>query len=46
MKAIVDSNRIQGVEYSEEFYKKLHEQYIAIMQQIVLLKRHYKDENE
>lgn len=46
MKSIVDSHRIPGVEYSEEFYEKLHEQYIAIMKQIVLLKKHYKDENE
>ena len=46
IKAIVDAHRIPGVEYSNEFYKKLHEQYIAIMKQIVLLKKHYKDENE
>ena len=47
MKSIVDSHRIPGVEYTDEFYKKLHEQYIAIMRQIVLLKKHYKDdENE
>lgn len=46
MKAIVDSHRIPGVEYTEEFYSKLHSQYIEIMKQIVLLKRHYKDENE
>ena len=45
IKAIVDAHRIPGVEYSEEFYKNLHEKYIAIMKQIVLLKRHYKDEN-
>ena len=45
MKSIVDTHRIPGVEYSEEFYSKLHSQYIAIMKQIVLLKRHYKDEN-
>ena len=45
MKSIVDSHRIPGVAYTEEFYKKLHEQYIAIMRQIVLLKKHYKDEN-
>ena len=42
MKAIVDSHRIPGVEYSKEFYEKLHDQYIAIMRQIVLLKEHYK----
>ena len=46
IKAIVDAHRIPGVEYSNEFYKNLHEKYIAIMKQIVLLKRHYKDENE
>ena len=45
MKAIVDSHRIPGVQYTDEFYKKLHEQYIEIMRQIVLLKKHYKDEN-
>ena len=45
MKSIVDTHRIPGVEYTEEFYNKLHEQYIAIMKQIVLLKKHYKDEN-
>ena len=45
IKAIVDAHRIPGVEYSEEFYKKLHYQYVAIMRQIVLLKKHYKDEN-
>ena len=45
MKSIVDSHRIPGVEYTDEFYKKLHEQYIEIMRQIVLLKKHYKDEN-
>ena len=45
MRSIVDTHRIPGVEYTDEFYKKLHEQYIAIMKQIVLLKRHYKDEN-
>ena len=45
MKSIVDSHRIPGVEYTEEFYSKLHSQYIAIMKQIVLLKKHYKDEN-
>ena len=44
MKSIVDTHRIPGVEYTDEFYKKLHEQYIAIMKQIVLLKKHYKDE--
>ena len=46
MKAIVDSHRIPGVEYTDEFYNKLHAQYIEIMKQIVLLKNHYKDENE
>ena len=46
LKSIVDSHRIPGVEYSEKFYTKLYDQYIAIMKQIVLLKRHYKDENE
>ena len=46
MKAIVDSHRIPGVEYTDEFYSKLHAQYVAIMKQIVLLKNHYKDENE
>ena len=46
MKAIVDSHRIPGVEYTDEFYSKLHAQYIEIMKQIVLLKNHYKDENE
>ena len=45
MKSIVDTHRIPGAEYTEEFYKKLHDQYIAIMKQIVLLKKHYKDEN-
>ena len=45
LKAIVDSNRIPGVQYTDEFYTKLHTQYIAIMKQIVLLKKHYKDEN-
>ena len=45
LKAIVDSHRIPGVEYTENFYKELHEQYIAIMKQIVLLKKHYKDGN-
>lgn len=45
MKSIVDSHRVPGVEYTDEFYEKLHEQYIAIMRQIVLLKKHYKDEN-
>ena len=45
MKAIVDSHRIPGVEYTDEFYKKLYDQYVAIMRQIVLLKKHYKDEN-
>ena len=46
VKAIVDAHRIPGGEYSNEFYENLHKKYIAIMQQIVLLKRHYKDENE
>ena len=45
LKSIVDSHRIPGVEYTNEFYTKLHEQYIPIMKQIVLLKKHYKDEN-
>ena len=45
MKAIVDSHRIPGVEYTDEFYSKLHAQYVEIMKQIVLLKNHYKDEN-
>ena len=45
MKSIVDSHRIPGVEYTDEFYKKLHEQYIEIMKQIVLLKKHYRDED-
>ena len=45
LKAIVDSNRIPGIQYTDEFYTKLHDQYIAIMKQIVLLKKHYKDEN-
>lgn len=45
MKAIVDSHRIPDVEYSDEFYNRLHSQYIAIMKQIVLLKKHYNDEN-
>ena len=43
MKSIVDTHRIPGVEYTSEFYEKLHEQYIAIMKQIVQLKKHYKD---
>ena len=45
LKSIVDSHRVPGVEYSEEFYKKLHSQYVEIMKQIVLLKKHYKDNN-
>ena len=45
MKSIVDSHRIPGVQYTDEFYKKLYDQYVAIMRQIVLLKKHYKDEN-
>ena len=45
LKAIVDAHRIPDVEYTEEFYEKLHEEYIAIMKQIVLLKKNYKDEN-
>ena len=45
MKAIVDSHRIPGVEYTDEFYSKLHAQYVEIIKQIVLLKNHYKDEN-
>ena len=45
IKSIVDTHRIQGVQYTDEFYEKLHDQYIAIMKQIVLLKKHYKDEN-
>ena len=45
LKAIVDSHRIPGIQYTDEFYEKLHEQYTAIMRQIVLLKKHYKDEN-
>ena len=45
LKAIVDSHRIPGVQYTDEFYEKLHKQYIEIMKQIVLLKKHYKDEN-
>ena len=45
LKSIVDSHRIPGVEYTDEFYKKLHDQYVEIMKQIVLLKKHYKDEN-
>ena len=45
MKSIVDSHRIPGVEYTNEFYSKLYDQYVAIMRQIVLLKKHYKDEN-
>lgn len=44
IKAIVDSHRIPDVEYTEEFYSKLHSQYISIMKQIVLLKKHYKDD--
>ena len=46
LKSIVDSHRIPGVEYTEEFYSKLHFQYVEIMKQIVLLKTHYKDETE
>ena len=46
LKSIVDTHRIPGVEYTEEFYNKLHEQYVEIMKQIVLLKKHYKDEND
>ena len=45
LKAIVDSNRIPGIQYTNEFYTKLHDQYVEIMRQIVLLKKHYKDEN-
>lgn len=45
MKSIVDSHRIPGVEYTDEFYKKLHSQYVAIIKQICLLKKNYKDEN-
>ena len=45
LKSIVDTHRIPGVEYTDEFYSKLHSQYIAIMKQIVLLKKHYNDEN-
>ena len=45
LKSIVDSHRIPGVEYTDEFYKKLYNQYVEIMKQIVLLKKHYKDEN-
>ena len=45
MKSIVDTHRIPGVQYTDEFYENLHEKYIAIMKQIVLLKKHYKDEN-
>ena len=45
MKSIVDTHRIPDVEYTEEFYSKLHQQYVEIMKQIVLLKKHYKDNN-
>ena len=45
MKSIVDTHRIPGVEYTDEFYKKLYKQYVEIMKQIVSLKKHYKDEN-
>ena len=45
LKAIVDTHRIPGVEYTEEFYNKLHEKYVSMIKQIVLLKKHYKDEN-
>ena len=45
LKAIVDAHKIPDVEYTEDFYEKLHEKYVAIMKQIVLLKKNYKDEN-
>ena len=45
LKSIIDTHRIPGVEYTDEFYKNLNEKYIEIMKQIVLLKKHYKDEN-
>ena len=45
VKAIVDSHRVPGAEYTENFYKELHEKYIEVMQQIVLLKKQYNDWN-
>ena len=45
VKSIVDCHRIPGVEYTEEFYNKLHQQYVEIMKQICLLKKQYNDWN-
>lgn len=45
MKAIVDTHRIPGIEYTDDFYNKLHEKYISIIKQIVLLKKHYDWDN-
>lgn len=41
VKAIIDSNRIEGADYSEEFYDKLYEEFSKMLKQIVMLKKHY-----
>lgn len=43
LKSIVETHKIPNTTYTEDFYKQLYDQYVAIMKQIVLLKKHYND---
>ena len=43
VRSIVDTHRIPCIEYTEEFYNKLHKKYVEVMKQIVLLKKNYNN---
>lgn len=45
IKAIIDRNKVPGGPYDEQFYKDLHETFCKMIKQILLIKKHYKDEN-
>lgn len=43
VKSIIDRNKVPNGPYDEQFYKELHELFVKIVKQILLIKKHYKD---
>lgn len=44
VKAIVDTNKVSGAEYSDLFYQDLYESFTRMVKQLVAIKKHYNEE--
>lgn len=44
IKAIVDTNKVAGGDYTKEFYDELYNSFSNMVKQIVALKKHYKED--